>query len=1852
MNINKINNKISKVLLLVLFIILSTTSLYKVNAETRNYTFQILKSDPELYCSEHGAPLANSNPEYKINGGELQTTFPYDSIGTTWTRVGKPTFNGWNGDTYRIRNNSPYTKIGESFTTAAEAWVLINGSGYSSPWQTAWWKTQAGKGYLHTENGDEEGNQDYLAYNVDTNIFNADNRAIASAGTSLLDNLKKANNDRNSYVEIAGKITNFAAKDKPNDPQDEEDIVPDPLTPPEASYENPSDKPAEIPNDIAAEVQGFTEYIEAMTGKKNAVCNEDGFKFTRVFDWVNKDVEKNGKKIPYSNPTIAKDGNKFIVGPFAIDYVDMGKYSYMYNMKMEMRKDDGTTKVLEYNTSKQEFEIRTESKSFFPDPNETFYLVFDSIQNATSIKNISVGIKYMNATAKYSLWDASMTTSEGEIEGSDKSFTDANGNYIERYYLRRSEKTYSQNAQTLAHKEEQCKNWYVELELMRGIDLVESNINVIKKIITEDEDGKEIDYSTLSKDSEKRNFYFKLKVKGALTGEENDEEETLVVTAGNSFATQSRVYYWLKNDENIAPTFELTEVSKEGYELKDIKEIKTNGHGTFADGKFTGTLTSDTSLNLEATNIIKPHRGNIKIIKEIDENVDENGKNYIVQKGPYNVKVTITPPSKGFFKYDGKYYGNKESDKELVVNVEVQANNSVVLPHEIEWYGEAAPTFKVTEELKPEQSGIECKKIYPEQGALVDLSNTEDNTVKVTITNTSTDHKASLHIIKTVEIENAFEGIVSDDQKEILKNKLIEKIRNQKFEFDITVEGNDTEHIIIEKAKLEDNKLIWEGFSSEYKWQGDANNGPSYKIEEVNAPKGTTCIPNPAEGQLVENAENNYLVDNQITNKIKVIEHKAKLSLIKKVDTKDLQDKEYAFDVRLVSGLFTYKGEIFEPSEENPLRITNKDENDRKATSDDEYVKITVGSSDEDEASNKWEMENFITWFEYGTELVEKPKYKVNEVKKLFLAEVKTTEIQPNEGYLHDIYNEETDEYTSDVVVITAINHGEKTHEGKIHLIKTLEDADKYGKEILSQIKFEFKVSIDRNANDNWEDEEDENYNIVLEPKFVENDTECIWEWETNPAIAWKGDTAPKYKIEEINIPAGFSFKEFKAEDADIHNDEHYIIGTLKELEEDNIEFEVNEVNAVNKIDEHQGKLAIKKLVESSSLKGKEFEFTVTVEGTFKYGDDENTAKEFKNEKFTFDVKVKEGTTWESELFRWGAISTPKYTVEEKEDSTYKCISMINNTGNLVNNSTVTATFKNKSTETKSAYLKVTKILEAGQTTDKKFKFDVTIDGKTTTVELKPGETYTSNSYTWDVNGQAPKYTVREYSDDESVLKEIIEITDGHTGTINSDGKGGEISGELKPGTTVEVRATNSVNEKHGKFKVIKQIIADEKYVKGVKDKEFNITATVTGNFLVGDEKTPVNGSKDFKFSLKADEAWNSPIIYWTGNNAPTVTVKEDLTGEEYKGWENTGISNNGVAISKDFDVEIVVTNEYNIIPRLDLTVELAGDVWEDVGQDEKSKEAEPNGRIDGNETGIDGVEVYVYKAGTNELATIYKDGLDAIQPQPIITSNNGHWDAYRVNISDEIDSFEVRFVYDGQTYENTKLLALSDENSKLLADKVSDEKRKNDYNNYEKLLDARKIELYKSIISKTNRNYYSKTSMAVDIDRQQVDSRIGEIYGDKSIDSLGNTTGKVRKSDEVNNIYYTSNVTDLGDQTRVVSNVKTTDNDGVALDLFKATASTGDLVFPFGTNFEDRFHLTGSETKITDYGTEIVYHYSATYDYTKHINLGLKRRPEADVEIQKDLVSAKVVVNDRLANYTFNKLSDIGKELKCMKLI
>ena len=125
---------------------------------------------------------------------------------------------------------------------------------------------------------------------------------------------------------------------------------------------------------------------------------------------------------------------------------------------------------------------------------------------------------------------------------------------------------------------------------------------------------------------------------------------------------------------------------------------------------------------------------------------------------------------------------------------------------------------------------------------------------------------------------------------------------------------------------------------------------------------------------------------------------------------------------------------------------------------------------------------------EYGDKLVEAPHYEVHEID--VPTNVKNVEIQPKEGVIG-----------TGTVTITAINSGFEAKKGKIHLIKELENANRYDESIINNYKFKFRVYIDRNADNNWDDAE--KFDRELSPKKIKNDNEFIWEWESD-VINWK----------------------------------------------------------------------------------------------------------------------------------------------------------------------------------------------------------------------------------------------------------------------------------------------------------------------------------------------------------------------------------------------------------------------------------------------------------------------------------------------------------------------------------------------------------------------------------------------------------------------------------------------------------------------------------------------------------------------------------------------------------------------------
>ena len=130
---------------------------------------------------------------------------------------------------------------------------------------------------------------------------------------------------------------------------------------------------------------------------------------------------------------------------------------------------------------------------------------------------------------------------------------------------------------------------------------------------------------------------------------------------------------------------------------------------------------------------------------------------------------------------------------------------------------------------------------------------------------------------------------------------------------------------------------------------------------------------------------------------------------------------------------------------------------------------------------------------------------------------------------------------------------------------------------------------------------------------------------------------------------------------------------------------------------------------------------------------------------------------------------------------------------------------------------------------------------------------------------------------------------------------------------------------------------------------------------------------------------------------------------------------------------------------------------------------------------------------------------------------------------------------------------------------------------------------------------------MALDIDRQEVNNRVAEIYGGNS--ASGNSTkGYVLGTDgEVNEVNY---LTLAGNEDFMArSEVETLDSNGVAVAVFRANATTekAGLVYPFEqlSHFLNSDNLVEIVKIIEDNVVVEVYHYVATEEYMKNINLG-----------------------------------------------
>ena len=1108
-----------------------------------------------------------------------------------------------------------------------------------------------------------------------------------------------------------------------------------------------------------------------------------------------------------------------------------------------------------------------------------------------------------------------------------------------------------------------------------------------------------------------------------------------------------------------------------------------------------------------------------------------------------------------------KYNGQLVDNGTIIIPVNDVVPNQKVSIGTVTWYGEDAPTYVVRE---LEHINAEVVSITPSSGILAD-----DKEIMVTATNKAKIEKGQIEIIKTLENADLY------PEEEIMKLK---------FNFLIKVDGYADTYVSLSPVR-ENNSYVWKYISGYYRWFVGEN--PNYSIEEKDNPEGTHFVTGSANvditvtgqtvsGKMKGDSKNSFVVTNNIINRIDA-PHKGRLEITKVVEDETLFNKTFKFAVRIHENRFKYTapdGTVVEANTDEYGRYYTINGERKEAKSIilsndsvkvlenenniDIFVVITTVDAGDGTAKGTWTSGEF-EW--YGDSA---PQYVVEED---LTGEDVASSIEPSEGRLTDQAADGTD-----VVKVTAWNR-DLGKAGYLRIIKTLQDAESVPEEYINSLEFTFKIEVD-------------GYNpylVTLTPKKVNNS--YVWEYVSDK-FSWKStEEAPNYRIEEVNLPEGTSLASDGVVTGQLKesNGTEHIITTDSEF--------------INKLDWNSGRLQILKEVTSDSIKNTEFSFKVKLTGTFYYGGEfvENSTKEI-------SATASAVRPWNSEEIKWYGKEAPTYTVIELDSDVAENISVINGSGVISKETVAVAKFVNEAEKT-GGYLQITKKVDNGVQTDDLFTFQVTIgNNEPYFVKIKANETYKSDYYEWDKGAAAPTYKVEE-----------VELPAGSK-LVRIDNAEGTL---LPDGAITSVVAFNEYEEHEGNFKITKEIIADEKLLDGLDLPTFDITATITGTFEL-DGELVIDSSRQINITLKGGETYTSPSIKWWGENAPTVTVTENNIP---LGWKNIGISNNGAPLG-DETLEIVVTNQLDTLTIIDLTMKLAGNVWEDAPRDVDGKntaDSVANGLKDEFERAVKGIEVFIYKPD-GSLAEVYDNG--ALISQPLYTDAIGHWEAPNMKVLDN-GTYDVEFVYDGQTFEPTIFLATSNGDA-------------NAYRN----------------ASTSERDKWERDSKALDYDREVVNNRILEIFEGSAIDGTGMTQGKVVGNEGEHTVVY--NATNAADgletrtgfngSARLTSKVKTTDADGRILDIFKAKARTsvGGLTYPF----DKKIHLDSVDTYISELGLVQYYKYSATYNYMLNINLGLVPRPNADLAVSKDLAEAKVIVNNNMTTYKVNKLDDYGQDV------
>lgn len=1261
------------------------------------------------------------------------------------------------------------------------------------------------------------------------------------------------------------------------------------------------------PNALAKEAEAFEAYILEITGKnsvKDLNYKEQAYKFKEgdkevtgsveapVINYkaeFNEDVDKNGEVNENDKVTVSFDYNKnqYVVGPFSLHYT---KSAISVPGRDEVEFASITGVKLKTNIGELEFnkdwnfhflsdQVRDEDYEY-PDPDEIFYIDINYNERLTKIEDFSFEFKYMNAGAELDIYKGYYNNVKWTVEHQDsftactdyanctlthyhddgtqcvdpgKTCTSSHNHFSSRKLWLQCASVTPSDSQTLAHALKGAR-WYETKECSIGFDLKSSSLKIVKKTYDATNPNEAVPVD--------KTYQFKVSIDG-----KEVEELTITTKDGVGEANTTR-YYW---SGDKAPTFTVEEIG--------VNKNSNNGpwEGTLEDGKV---------ITVDAKNFVEPHRGSLEIDKKLLNSTPA------LDEEDFHFKVTVS----GEFIYEGVKYG---SDKQLELNDIIIHGAGSWNSSEFKWFNEdSAPKYKV-EEVIPDGSTYELVNGVINNGNSY-IEDSEKPTV-ATATNTTTTNWT------VVELDKRMVSDTKPQSGEVFKVKLTVK---GPFRYYEKADGTGSSEYIPENEEkvfdvtLDENNN-WHWSSGRIEWNKD--DVPEYTLSEYEMAEGTEFFSISDEVKTSKLNEFDSKLNPDKTNIIITNSREEKLvgkiKVIKLAETEDLFGKTFNFKVQ-VKGTFEYNGVKYE----NTTITLGTDKN---VGNEDSRVNITVDS--DLKTTDEWESGVFKWSKKDGA-----PEYTVEEVDlpegskfvSISNGQVTYTSTQKISGSLNGITEKANEPDKTGLVVVTCTNKGEARKNAHIVIIKESTD------ESIDDYNFFFKVTITgtfryyNKVNDDGTPGYTQytNETLVLDGSIDDVEAVCGGEDWVSELITWdEDDSAPTYTVEEISIPANIEFVSISNREKTSTSTR--IDGVLSEGTENNY------ITAINKPgpDFVDGSIRIVKK-GSEDLKGKIFNFNLTVTGEFDYAGKHYDSSTGPYTLENIEVECN-GNPWVSGVFTWNEDGeAPKYTVEEvniPDDVTFVSISneteISTDSKSISGNLSLTKPVKIVAInyggpEPTGSHIEITKEVLNEKLKGTNFYFNVTVESTspfryhdledaTKVTEYKPGEKlefknvevvadekdWVSGYIEWDEGASVPTYTISEITsafpdkvksvsirnDREIIVKELTnESTENLT-----------ITGSLV-GDITHIIAVNDANEEapvKGKIVIEKKALSDL-----IDGEEFTFSVTITGKFQYGGKSYTKLEIKDIKITANGP-SWTSDEISWyEKDGAPRYTVTEE----------------------------------------------------------------------------------------------------------------------------------------------------------------------------------------------------------------------------------------------------------------------------------------------------------------------------------------------------------------------------------------